>query len=262
MARQEKATAIVMMCNFVEQNPADGQAFVASSEYFPLKKNEICEFEGGSVKCTNYEREYIGIITRKLTLNFDDGEEFKITHHQVLDWNGLNALEDHRGAGLAAMFLMKYETTAIVHCVDGVSRSAVLAGMIIGFQKIIETRGDMNVADLIDDLRKQRAMAITSGLELAFVDAGIFLLFKRMMNNFEEEYPEDLKQMLKDAVQYYKLIAGYQVQQRDNYFKKLDNMGKKQMNQKKSTEEGVDKSKEQGKDATVMKEKSPLAKVN
>lgn len=52
--------------------------------------------------------------------------------------------------------------------------------MIIGFQKIIETRGDMNVADLIDDLRKQRAMAITSGLELAFVDAGIFLLFKRV----------------------------------------------------------------------------------
>ncbi|CAI2312283.1 unnamed protein product [Caenorhabditis sp. 36 PRJEB53466] len=145
MVWQEKSTAIVMLCQFVETNRE--KCF----EYFP--RNANCTMRFDKLMLT-YEESTVhkSMVTTRLKLHYE-GESRIITHFQWKEW------PDYQVPGSSEIILKilrkirAKSTPPIVHCAAGVGRSGSLISIEIALQAIHSHHKVPDIKQIVTDLR-------------------------------------------------------------------------------------------------------------
>ncbi|PIO77682.1 Protein-tyrosine phosphatase [Teladorsagia circumcincta] len=161
MVVQEKATAIVMLCNFIEQSSKKSAPYVPiSAEESPLN------FDGVIVKFRRQEQFHFPINTKvnirvtHLEVRVPGESPHATTHYHWLDWPDRGVPE----ADLAPICLLakirNTSTPIIVHCSAGIGRT----GSIVLIEHALELLGNHEtlgeIRSLLLALRKQRNNSI------------------------------------------------------------------------------------------------------
>ncbi|EGT52597.1 hypothetical protein CAEBREN_15706 [Caenorhabditis brenneri] len=145
MVWQEKSTAIVMLCQFVETNREK------CVEYFP--RNANCSLRFDKLILT-YEDSTVNksMVTTRLTLHFE-GETRIITHFQWKEW------PDYQVPGSSEVMLKilrkirARSTPPIIHCAAGVGRSGTFVAVEIALQSINSHFKLPDIKQIVSDLR-------------------------------------------------------------------------------------------------------------
>uniref|UniRef100_A0A1I7UHX1 Protein-tyrosine phosphatase n=1 Tax=Caenorhabditis tropicalis TaxID=1561998 RepID=A0A1I7UHX1_9PELO len=145
MVWQEKSTAIVMLCQFVETNREK------CVEYFP--RNANCSLRFDKLILT-YEDSTVNksMVTTRLSL-FYEGETRSITHLQWKEW------PDYQVPGSSEVMLKilrkirARSTPPVIHCAAGVGRSGTLMAVEIALQSINSHFKLPNIKQIVSELR-------------------------------------------------------------------------------------------------------------
>uniref|UniRef100_A0A8R1HNC0 Protein-tyrosine-phosphatase n=1 Tax=Caenorhabditis japonica TaxID=281687 RepID=A0A8R1HNC0_CAEJA len=193
MVWQEKSTAIVMLCQFVETNRE--KCF----EYFPRNANCTLRFD----KLTLSQEESVvnkSMVTTRLKLQYE-GEARIITHFQWKEW------PDYQVPGSSEVMLKilrkirARSTPPIIHCAAGVGRSGTLMAIEISLQAINSRFQMPDVRQIVSDLRTLgRAAAVQTLQQYMLIwkvvlDFGVSnkLITEESMGKFSSTYRRSLR---------------------------------------------------------------------
>ncbi|KAL6744537.1 hypothetical protein Aduo_017460 [Ancylostoma duodenale] len=200
MVVQERSTAIIMLCNFIEQNSKK------AAEYVPLSyENKTMNFNGITVTLKKQEQFQFPIETRiHIQVSFLEvkvpGESpHYCIHYHWQDWPDRGVPE----ADLAPVYLLAkvQNTTApiIVHCSAGIGRT----GSIVLIQHSIELLQSQSQLEEISGyllaLRKQRNNSIQTQHQYLYVHQ-ILLLYLKKMRYLDDSVNPYLEQFTADYV--------------------------------------------------------------
>ncbi|WKY12656.1 hypothetical protein Q1695_003895 [Nippostrongylus brasiliensis] len=198
MVVQEKSTAILMLCNFIEQNSKK------SAQYLPLTPEESpLTFNGVVVKFKKQEQFQFPMST-KVNVRITHlevrvpGENPHITsHYHWMDWPDRGVPE----ADLASVCILSKirNTTApiIVHCSAGIGRTGSIV-LIEHALEILQTHEPLGeIRQMLLALRKQRNNSIQTEHQYLYVHEVLLLYLKKMhylddsINPYLEEFTKE-----------------------------------------------------------------------
>ncbi|KAK5977322.1 Protein-tyrosine phosphatase receptor/non-receptor type domain [Trichostrongylus colubriformis] len=200
MVVQEKSTAIVMLCNFIEQSSKK------SAPYVPLTMEESpFNFDGVIVRFRRQEHFRFPINTKvnvrvtHLEVRVPGESPHATTHYHWQDWPDRGVPE----ADLAPICLLaKIRNTSapiIVHCSAGIGRtgSIVLIEHALELLGTHETLGD--IRSLLLALRKQRNNSIQTEHQYLYVHQ-VLLIYLKKMRYLDESVNPYLEQFTTEYV--------------------------------------------------------------
>ncbi|KAK6757595.1 hypothetical protein RB195_015423 [Necator americanus] len=181
MVVQEKSTAIIMLCNFVEQNSKK------SAEYVPLSSdNKTLTFDGVTVTQKKQEEFQFPVETRVhirvtfLEVKAPGESPHYCIHYHWQDWPDRGVPE----ADLAPVYLLAkvQNTTApiIVHCSAGIGRTGSIV-LIQNSLELLHSQLPLNdIAGYLIALRKQRNNSVQTEHQYLYVHQVLLLYLKKM----------------------------------------------------------------------------------
>ncbi|KAE9416462.1 hypothetical protein Angca_009876 [Angiostrongylus cantonensis] len=199
MVVQEKSVAILMLCNFVEQNANK------CAEYFPLDEDKPSSFEGVTVILKKKEQfpfpfeTRVRIMVRTLEVSVSGQPLHTCLHYHWQDWPDRGVPE----ADLAPIVLLSKlkENTApiIVHCSAGIGRT----GSIVLIQHAMELlhlpAPLLEISTYLMELRKQRNNSIQTEHQYLYIHQ-VLLLYLKKAKYLDETVAPYLEAFTKDYI--------------------------------------------------------------
>ncbi|WKX93596.1 hypothetical protein Q1695_011119 [Nippostrongylus brasiliensis] len=200
MVVQEKSEAVLMLCNFIEQNANK------CAEYFPTEEGSPMSFDGEvQVSCKKREMFSFPFETRvrvqmtQLDVNIPGQKTHTCTHYHWMDWPDRGVPEADM-APVALLGKLKDCTTPIViHCSAGIGRT----GSIVLIQHAIELLQSkkplLGISTYLLELRKQRNNSIQTEHQYLYVHQ-VLLLYLKQGKYLDETVAPHLESFTKDYV--------------------------------------------------------------
>ncbi|KAI6195905.1 hypothetical protein M3Y94_01044200 [Aphelenchoides besseyi] len=166
MIQGEKVDTIVMLCDFYEHNRSK------SAIYFPREKGQRVQFQ-------NFE---ISNLEVKTIEGLDAGTQIRVSrlklsstagitmlqHYHWAQWSDRKAPRDIRAVLRLLREVRSSRAPIVVHCSTGIGRSATFVAIEMILEQLIKGENS-STETMLNDLRKQRAYAITTDVQYVFI---------------------------------------------------------------------------------------------
>ncbi|PIO70528.1 Protein-tyrosine phosphatase [Teladorsagia circumcincta] len=160
MVVQEKSVAILMLCNFVEQNAKK------CAEYFPTEEGIPLEFDEVSVVMKKQEQfpfpfeTKVKVMVRQLEVTVPGQPVHICSHYHWMDWPDRGVPEADL-APIALLAKLKENTAPIiVHCSAGIGRTGSIVLIEHAMELLHQPAPLLEIKDYLVELRKQRNNSI------------------------------------------------------------------------------------------------------
>uniref|UniRef100_F1L8J6 Tyrosine-protein phosphatase non-receptor type 9 n=3 Tax=Ascaris suum TaxID=6253 RepID=F1L8J6_ASCSU len=165
MTWQEKPRSIIMLCKLTEGGKPK------CAQYFPGKTNETKQFGKVVVQNVRTTSPASETVFESVQLNVCvTGEPtIKITLFKWLDWPDFGV----PASGMGMLRILRQvrdcpNTTAIVHCSAGIGRTGTIVACEICLKILLEGK-NLNVLDVIKEIRSQRAGAVQTEAQYVYL---------------------------------------------------------------------------------------------
>ncbi|EYC09561.1 hypothetical protein Y032_0060g3184 [Ancylostoma ceylanicum] len=201
MVVQEKSEAILMLCNFVEQNVSK------CAEYFPTSAGSNLYFDGVRVVCKKQDYFDFPIDTKvqvrmtHLDVQVPGQPLHSCIHYHWLDWPDRGVPE----ADLAPIALLSRLKSCcgpiIVHCSAGIGRTGSIVLLQHAMELIHRPAPILEMRGYLLDLRKERNNSVQTEHQYLYVHQVLLQYFKRAKYLDESTYPylEDFTKEYRNA---------------------------------------------------------------
>ncbi|XGW11807.1 hypothetical protein V3C99_012906 [Haemonchus contortus] len=180
MVVQEKSVAILMLCNFIEQNAKK------CAEYFPVEEDKPCSFEGGvTVQLKKQEplpfpfETKIHILVRHLEVSVPGQPVHNCKHYHWQDWPDRGVPDADLAPIVLLSKLKDSPAPIIVHCSAGIGRT----GSIVLIQHAMELLHIpaplLEISTYLIELRKQRNNSIQTEHQYLYIHQVLLLYLKK-----------------------------------------------------------------------------------
>ncbi|EYC30889.1 hypothetical protein Y032_0004g1834 [Ancylostoma ceylanicum] len=206
MVVQEKSTAILMLCNFIEQNAKK------CAEYFPTQDGAPLSFEG-DVHVVFRRQEMlifpfetkIRVQVTHLDVSVPGQPIHTCAHYHWLDWPDRGVPE----ADLAPITLLEKikdsTTPIIVHCSAGIGRTGSIVLIQHALELLQTNQPLLEICTYLIELRKQRNNSIQTEHQYLYIHQ-VLLLYLKQSKYLDESVTPYLETFTKD---YYKATKGF-----------------------------------------------------
>uniref|UniRef100_A0A915AZX6 Tyrosine-protein phosphatase domain-containing protein n=1 Tax=Parascaris univalens TaxID=6257 RepID=A0A915AZX6_PARUN len=197
MIMHENITVIIMLCNFTESGRK------VCYEYYPLtKKDAALTFGDITVICLRrfvMQREPTVYFTL-LGLKNNSGKRQVVRHIQWSDWPE-NGVPDVSMTPMSIFTAVRgSKGPVVVHCTDGVGRTGTMVAIEFILEKMFHGEASDNSAEMIKELRKQRALCVRNETQYIYIHCEIleYLQNHQIIDKCEElsEFISDYERML------------------------------------------------------------------
>uniref|UniRef100_F1L4P0 Tyrosine-protein phosphatase non-receptor type 9 n=1 Tax=Ascaris suum TaxID=6253 RepID=F1L4P0_ASCSU len=197
MIMHENVTIIIMLCNFTESGRK------VCNEYYPLtKKDAALMFGDITVICLRrfvMQREPTVYFTL-LGLKNNSGKQQVVRHIQWSDWPE-NGVPDVSMTPMSIFSTVRgSKGPVVVHCIDGVSRTGTIVAIEFILEKMLCGEASENSAEMIKELRKQRALCVRNETQYIYIHREIleYLQNHQVIDMGQElsEFIDDYERML------------------------------------------------------------------
>jgi protein tyrosine phosphatase len=171
MIWQENAAKVVMLCRLQEIEWRE------SHNYYPRKIGQELKIGDISVKCLDIKTLEKGIIVTQLQLTRADQVRL-VEHVHLTEWPDFGVTKDVHLVLNLLDHIRPSTGPVIVHCGSGVGRTGTLLAIEIGIQTLLAGQ-NLSVSDVVKQLRMQRAYAIETDVQYAFVVNSIMTFLHR-----------------------------------------------------------------------------------
>ncbi|KAJ1360371.1 hypothetical protein KIN20_019324 [Parelaphostrongylus tenuis] len=199
MVVQEKSPAILMLCNFIEQEVKK------CTEYFPLKAGEKLSFSNDvSVECKKRNRfevpckSKVNMVVSKLEVSIKGQPTHICNHYHWVDWPDRGVPE----ADLLPVYLLdKLRTLSgpiIVHCSAGIGRTGCIVLIEYAIELLNAGRPLLEISNYLAELRKQRNNSVQTVHQYLYVHQVLLLHLSQskyidtdlrpLLDKFTEDY--------------------------------------------------------------------------
>ncbi|CAB3408922.1 unnamed protein product [Caenorhabditis bovis] len=200
MVYTEKATAIVMICDFAENNLSK------CAFYIPTDKRDSCKFGKYTIKRIGKVTNPLDDIKMQVFEITQSKGDYKhvVNHYQYLHWPDHIAPKASTTAlKLIRSFKQNSSSPVVVHCSAGIGRTATFVGIDYGSQRLSQNP-DLALFDIVREMRAMRDKAVQTYFQYVFMIICITDLFSsegvprnEHMNSFYDEYVERLERNCK-----------------------------------------------------------------
>ncbi|CAD5216617.1 unnamed protein product [Bursaphelenchus okinawaensis] len=201
MVQQEKASVIVMLCDFVEEETEK------CAYYYPMKEGESQTYNNIKVKCEKTGPADIGAaVLSQLELE-GPSETLSITHIRLSDWQDHTAPTDAIPI-IKLIKLAKKKCASgkpiIVHCSAGIGRTGTFVAIDYVNEKLKATDGKGTMLEFVKEIRKQRLLSVQSAPQYVFLHLAVMIsMFQDnpqlektpLHNQFIQDYAKYLKKL-------------------------------------------------------------------
>ncbi|KAK6732412.1 hypothetical protein RB195_016661 [Necator americanus] len=199
MVVQEKSTAILMLCNFIEQKTKK------CAEYFPMEPGEPLFF-GENVSVQLKKQEFfpfpfetkVKVMVRELEVKVPDQPAHTCMHYHWMDWPDRGVPE----ADLAPISLLarlkECTTPIIVHCSAGIGRTGSIVLIEHALELLHQPAPLLEISGYLLELRKQRNNSIQTEHQYLYIHQVLLLYLKKtkflddsltpFLDSFTEDY--------------------------------------------------------------------------
>ncbi|CAJ0608351.1 unnamed protein product [Cylicocyclus nassatus] len=197
MVVQEKSEAILMLCNFVEQNVNK------CADYFPKEINASLEFDDVMVTCKRIYFFPFPIATkvriRMIDLNVQiPGQSLHTcTHYHWLDWPDRGVPEADLAPVALLSKLKNCSGPIIVHCSAGIGRTGSIVLIQHALELLHRPAPLLEMRGYLIDLRKERNNSVQTEQQYLYVHQVLLIYLKQTGYLDESTYPY-LEQFTKD----------------------------------------------------------------
>ncbi|KAK6733497.1 hypothetical protein RB195_017321 [Necator americanus] len=199
MVVQEKSVAILMLCNFIEQNAKK------CAEYFPVDEDRPVTFEGVTVSLKKQEpfpfpfETRIRILVRTLEVSVPGQPMHTCMHYHWQDWPD-RGVPDADLAPIVLLARLKENTAPIiVHCSAGIGRT----GSIVLIQHAMELlhlpAPLLEISTYLVELRKQRNNSIQTEHQYLYIHQ-VLLLYLKKTKYLDESVTPYLEAFTRDYI--------------------------------------------------------------
>ncbi|KAK5977332.1 Receptor-type tyrosine-protein phosphatase C, partial [Trichostrongylus colubriformis] len=179
MVVQEKSVAILMLCNFVEQNAKK------CAEYFPTEEGTPLEFEDVVVTLKKQEQfpfpfeTKVKIMVRQLEVSVPGQPVHSCFHYHWMDWPDRGVPEADL-APIALLARLKENTAPIiVHCSAGIGRTGSIVLIEHAMELLHQPSPLLEIKDYLVELRKQRNNSIQTEHQYLYIHQVLLLYLKK-----------------------------------------------------------------------------------
>uniref|UniRef100_A0A1I7XTN6 Protein-tyrosine phosphatase n=1 Tax=Heterorhabditis bacteriophora TaxID=37862 RepID=A0A1I7XTN6_HETBA len=206
MVVQERAVAILMLCNFVEMGAKK------CAEYYPQQANEIMVFDEDVTVIFKKQEPFklpfeskVHIMMTTLEVNIRGQQPHSCIHYHWMDWPDRGVPE----ADLAPIFLLNKlkdsKAPIVVHCSAGIGRT----GSIVLIQHAMELLNKpaplLEISGYLEQLRMQRNNSIQTEQQYLYVHE-VLLLYLKKTKYLDDALNEHLEKFARD---YIKATTGF-----------------------------------------------------
>ncbi|KAL6729788.1 hypothetical protein Aduo_000812 [Ancylostoma duodenale] len=200
MVVQEKSVAILMLCNFIEQNAKK------CAEYFPVEEDRPLTFEGGVCVVLKKQEPFpfpfetrIRILVRTLEVSVPGQPMHTCMHYHWQDWPD-RGVPDADLAPIVLLARLKENTAPIiVHCSAGIGRT----GSIVLIQHAMELlhlpAPLLEISTYLVELRKQRNNSIQTEHQYLYIHQ-VLLLYLKKTKYLDESVTPYLEAFTRDYI--------------------------------------------------------------
>ncbi|EYC09570.1 hypothetical protein Y032_0060g3186 [Ancylostoma ceylanicum] len=180
MVVQEKSTAVLMLCNFVEQKAKK------CAEYFPTQEGAPLVFEGNvSVQLKKQEpfpfpfETKVKIMVRQLEVSVPDQPVHTCTHYHWMDWPDRGVPEADLAPIALLSRLKECTTPIIVHCSAGIGRTGSIVLIEHAMELLHQPAPLLEISGYLTELRKQRNNSIQTEHQYLYIHQVILVYLKK-----------------------------------------------------------------------------------
>ncbi|KHJ96847.1 Protein-tyrosine phosphatase [Oesophagostomum dentatum] len=199
MVVQEKSVAILMLCNFVEQNAKK------CAEYFPTEENKPLNFEGVVVLLKKQApfpfpfETRIRILVRTLEVTVPGQPTHTCMHYHWQDWPDRGVPDADLAPIVLLAKLKENVAPIIVHCSAGIGRT----GSIVLIQHAMELlhlpAPLVEISTYLTELRKQRNNSIQTEHQYLYIHQ-VLLLYLKKTKYLDESVTPYLEAFTRDSI--------------------------------------------------------------
>ncbi|XGW11811.1 hypothetical protein V3C99_012908 [Haemonchus contortus] len=200
MIVQEKSVAILMLCNFIEQNAKK------CAEYFPTQDGPPLAFEG-DVYVTFKRQEmfpfpfetHVRVQITHLEVTVPGQPPHSCSHYHWLDWPDRGVPEADL-APVALLGKLKDSITPIVvHCSAGIGRTGSIVLIEHALELLQRNQPLLEISGYLQDLRKQRNNSIQTEHQYLYIHQ-VLLLYLKHAKYLDDSVTPHLEAFTKDYV--------------------------------------------------------------
>ncbi|KJH47738.1 Protein-tyrosine phosphatase [Dictyocaulus viviparus] len=179
MVVQEKSVAILMLCNFVEQNAKK------CAEYFPVEEDKSVSFEGVTVVLKKQEQfpfpfeTRIRILVRTLEVTVPGQPLHTCQHYHWQDWPDRGVPEADLAPIVLLSKLKESTTPIIVHCSAGIGRTGSIVLIEHAMELLHMSAPLLEISTYLTELRKQRNNSIQTEHQYLYIHQVLLLHLKK-----------------------------------------------------------------------------------
>ncbi|KAL6733720.1 hypothetical protein Aduo_004345 [Ancylostoma duodenale] len=206
MVVQEKSVAILMLCNFIEQNAKK------CAEYFPTQDGAPLSFEGDVHVVFRKQEMFmfpfetkIRVQVTHLDVSVPGQPIHTCAHYHWLDWPDRGVPEADL-APVALLEKLKDSTTPIiVHCSAGIGRTGSIVLIQHALELLQNNQPLLEICTYLVELRKQRNNSIQTEHQYLYIHQ-VLLLYLKQSKFLDDTVTPYLETFTKD---YYKATKGF-----------------------------------------------------
>ncbi|CAG9530929.1 unnamed protein product [Cercopithifilaria johnstoni] len=159
MLLQEEAKCVVMLCPLTENTDKN------CPPYFPQSSTEKpMKFGSITIKCIFADeiKEEPDITITKLAINEVGKKQYVVKHYNWKNWPERGFPDSSLTIFNLICAIRNSKKPIVVHCSDGVGRSGVFVAIEYVLQKLERGENCADLAEVVKEIRNQRAMAIST----------------------------------------------------------------------------------------------------
>ncbi|KAE9416132.1 hypothetical protein Angca_007675 [Angiostrongylus cantonensis] len=200
MVVQEKSLAILMLCNFVEQNARK------CAEYFPTEEGASFTFEGDVTVQVKAKEQFpfpfetkIKVMVRQLEVSIPNHPTHTCLHYHWMDWPDRGVPEADL-APIALLSKLKENTTPIiVHCSAGIGRTGSIVLIQHAMELLHQPAPLLEISTYLAELRKQRNNSIQTEHQYLYIHQ-VLLLYLKKTKYLDDSVTPYLETFTKDYI--------------------------------------------------------------
>ncbi|WKX93313.1 hypothetical protein Q1695_010954 [Nippostrongylus brasiliensis] len=179
MVVQEKSVAILMLCNFVEQNAKK------CAEYFPTEEDSPLDFDDVQVIMKKQEQfpfpfeTKVKVMVRQLQVTVPGQPTHTCQHYHWMDWPDRGVPEADMAPIVLLAKLKENTAPIIVHCSAGIGRTGSIVLIEHSMELLHQPAPLLEIKDYLLELRKQRNNSIQTEHQYLYIHQVLLLYLKK-----------------------------------------------------------------------------------